>query len=250
MTDITRHEYQGYSIAQQLSDGGYVSLTDMAKINGRLVGDYLRLKSTKAYCEALSPVLGIPITGLIVVRQGGDDKENQGTWAHPELALDFAQWVSPQFRVWANRTLLQQVVEQSVEREPDEYEQLFTKEPKPARALPTYTAAEYVQCAKDIDAMEDSILTRLLRDRLADELSLNQVALPGTREEYTILKVRATELGYTVKEIGTGTALGKYVRARVEPEFQERINKYPVWHYKVTPTLDATIREFFNRKTR
>ncbi|MGK7903861.1 MAG: KilA-N domain-containing protein [Hormoscilla sp.] len=28
---------------------------------------------------------------------------SQGTWVHPEVAIDLAQWLSPQFRIMVNR---------------------------------------------------------------------------------------------------------------------------------------------------
>ncbi len=98
---IIKHDYNG-SIVSQDADG-YVSLTDMSKASGKLVGDYLRLNSTQNYLDALSSDMGIPTSALVKVFKGGNDK--QGTWAHPEIAIDFAQWCSPQFRIWANRTL-------------------------------------------------------------------------------------------------------------------------------------------------
>jgi phage antirepressor YoqD-like protein len=76
----------------------YVSLTDMAKSCGKLTGHWLENKSTKEYLDALSPVTGLPITELLQVFQGGVP-EDQGTWAHPKLAIRFAQWCSADFAV-------------------------------------------------------------------------------------------------------------------------------------------------------
>jgi hypothetical protein len=53
----------------------------MAQAEGKLIGDYLRLDSTKAFLEALSTDMGIPISavdGLVQVRKGGSDKSGQG----------------------------------------------------------------------------------------------------------------------------------------------------------------------------
>lgn len=115
--------------------------------------------------------------------------------------------------------------------------------------LPKRDAIDYIEAQQKLELMEDSILTRLLRDRLIDELSLqnNNLTLPGTKTRYTIVKVRATELGYTAKEIGSGSQLGKFVKRRVEPEFQEQIGRYLAWHYAVTEELDNAIHDYFNR---
>ena len=98
---IIKHDYNGSIISQDAD--GYVSLTDMAQAVGKRVNDYSRLSSTQEYIEALSVDTGIPASALVKTSKGGNEK--QGTWAHPEIAIDFAQWCSPQFRIWANRTL-------------------------------------------------------------------------------------------------------------------------------------------------
>ena len=127
MTAIIKHQFQDYAIGQRSKDS-YVNLTQMCATAGKQVNDYLRLDSTNEYINALSAVTGIPVTsegkglGLVQVKQGGN--QQQGTWAHPEVAIDCAQWVSVDLRIWANRTLVQFIAAQ----------QLPPAEPK---ALPT-----------------------------------------------------------------------------------------------------------------
>ena len=110
MTAIIKHQFQDYAIGQRRKDG-YVNLTEMCATAGKLVADYLRMDSTNEYLSALSAVMGFPITsegkglGLVQVKQGGN--QQQGTWAHPEVAIDCAQWVSVDLRIWTNRTLVQ-----------------------------------------------------------------------------------------------------------------------------------------------
>ena len=110
-TNIVRHEYNGFQIPQRETDQ-YVSLTAMAQAEGKWVNDWARQSSTKEYLTELSTDTGIPLSALVKVYKGGSGI--QGSWAHPEVALDFAQWVSPRFRVWANRTL-RKAVEQKTE---------------------------------------------------------------------------------------------------------------------------------------
>jgi hypothetical protein len=76
----------------------YVSGTDMAQAANKLFADWNRLKSTSEYLQELESVMGIPITDLVQVYQGGIP-ENQGTWLHPKVALRFAQWCSAKFAV-------------------------------------------------------------------------------------------------------------------------------------------------------
>ena len=76
-----------------------VNATEMAKPFGKRSADFLTLKSTNELIRSLSAKTGIPVTALVLVNQGGN---NQGTWMHEDLALIFAQWLSPQFYLWCN----------------------------------------------------------------------------------------------------------------------------------------------------
>lgn len=73
----------------------------MCKANGKLLGHFLALKSTKAYFQAIESDIGIPASKIIEVVKGGNAK-NQGSWGHPEIAILLAQWISPEFHRWCN----------------------------------------------------------------------------------------------------------------------------------------------------
>jgi KilA-N domain len=82
----------------------YVSITDMAQADGKLLADWARLKTTESYLSTLSLVMGIPITSdsdgseaLLYITKGGN--QEQGTWAHPKVAIRFAQWCSDEFAI-------------------------------------------------------------------------------------------------------------------------------------------------------
>lgn len=76
-----------------------VNATEMAKPFGKRCNDFLSTKQTNELISSLSAKTGIPATGLVTVNQGGN---NQGTWLHEDLALIFAQWLSPDFYLWCN----------------------------------------------------------------------------------------------------------------------------------------------------
>jgi len=102
MKALTTHNYNGFAISQ---DGDkYTSLTDMARACGKFVADYLRLDSTTEYLQELSMSMGLTTDQLVRIKRDGKNEE-RGTWAHPEVAIDFAQWCNVSFRIWANRTL-------------------------------------------------------------------------------------------------------------------------------------------------
>ncbi|MGJ3499913.1 p28-like protein (plasmid) [Piscirickettsia salmonis] len=86
------------SIIDQRATDGYVNATALCKAGGKKLNDYQRLSTTKSFLDKLSSVTGIPVTGLIEVRQGGIP-ELQGSWVHPKVAINLGQWVSADFAV-------------------------------------------------------------------------------------------------------------------------------------------------------
>lgn len=72
----------------------YVNVTQMCQAHEKQFNDYARLESTKAFWDALRAETGILVSGLVITIKGGNDKKIQGTWAHSEIAIDCAQWVS------------------------------------------------------------------------------------------------------------------------------------------------------------
>jgi hypothetical protein len=87
--------YNGQDIEQRDTDG-MVNLTDMAKANDVLIGDWKARKTTDRYIAQLSSDMAIPITNILT-----SDKQD-GTWAHPLLAIEFGRWISPAFAIWCD----------------------------------------------------------------------------------------------------------------------------------------------------
>uniref|UniRef100_UPI00402849EB phage antirepressor KilAC domain-containing protein n=1 Tax=Phocaeicola dorei TaxID=357276 RepID=UPI00402849EB len=96
-------QYNGSPITFQKGDSVMVNATEMAKPFGKLVGDWLRLKTTTEFVDALSTDMQIPISALIQVVKGGNGE--QGTWMHEDVALEFARWLSPAFAIWCNKRI-------------------------------------------------------------------------------------------------------------------------------------------------
>jgi phage antirepressor YoqD-like protein len=92
-------QYNGSPITFYKGDSVMVNATEMAKPFGKRCNDFLSTKQTKELISSLSAKTGISATDLVTVNQGGN---NQGTWMHEDLALVFAQWLSPDFYLWCN----------------------------------------------------------------------------------------------------------------------------------------------------
>jgi len=94
---LVPHTYQGSLIQQRAADG-YINATAMCKAAGRPWSRYWEGQTAKAFAAELSSALGIPIAELIQSLVGGNP-ELQGTWVHPQIAINLAQWLSPTFAV-------------------------------------------------------------------------------------------------------------------------------------------------------
>ena len=108
---ILYHEANGLEISQRGVDG-YINATQMCQANGKEWRYYWRLPNTKKYVEALAADLGIDVivnnptcnnyaSALVMTFRGGNSQ--QGTWVHPEVAIDLAAWISVEFRILVNR---------------------------------------------------------------------------------------------------------------------------------------------------
>ncbi|WP_462254191.1 KilA-N domain-containing protein [Ferruginibacter sp.] len=90
-------ELEHIPVTQRITDG-YINATGICKAAGKNFADYARLGSTKEYLDALNADMGIPISELVQQIKGGIP-EYQGTWVHPQVAINLAQWASPKFAV-------------------------------------------------------------------------------------------------------------------------------------------------------
>ena len=104
MGKIKKFEYEGQTISFEFEDGNrMINATQMAKPFRKLVGNFLRLQSTKDYIAALqfrySDVNNEKSREVLRVVQAGDAKL-QGTWMDEKLALKFAAWLAIDFELW------------------------------------------------------------------------------------------------------------------------------------------------------
>ena len=74
---------------------GYLNATAMCKATNKRWYDYNRLDSTQAFINALILKTGIPAFKIIQTESG----RYGGTWIHPQVAINLAQWCSPKIAV-------------------------------------------------------------------------------------------------------------------------------------------------------
>jgi KilA-N domain len=86
------------SVIPQRAADGYINATAMCKAVGKQFNDYWRIGPTQEFLKELSAETGLPVSGLVVTFKGGK-AELQGTWVHPDVAINLGQWCSPRFAV-------------------------------------------------------------------------------------------------------------------------------------------------------
>ncbi|MBR8828788.1 MAG: KilA-N domain-containing protein [Gomphosphaeria aponina SAG 52.96 = DSM 107014] len=234
------HNYLGNLIEQRVADG-YVNLTQMAKTGNKRLGNYLRLNSTRAYLEVLSIETQIRVSGLITISSFTPGKGTGDTWGHPEVAIDLALWISPQFRVWANFTLKQIIQGKETESE---------------RSPKALTAAKATRQIYELVGEINPRITQYLIDHCISEImetlppsrDSNQTKASEGQRLRGVVEI-AEDMGYRCT-LSTRTKLGKYVRERMESDGVKEIRLVngtmrEVWCYEDSEQLREIITMFF-----
>lgn len=103
MNRLTDFEYEGKLI--QVTSEGMYNLTQMCQANGKQVSDFLKLKSTKAYIQETAADAQIPLAEVLIVKSGGCQHWEQGTWGHKLVAIKLARWINVKFELWCDKNI-------------------------------------------------------------------------------------------------------------------------------------------------
>jgi len=113
MEKLIKKTFGGSEVAFEplVADGNVmVNATQMAKIFGKRVNDFLRNESTRNFIYALSQNGNSRFEneftpkGKYVKMVKGHSNVN-GTWLHRLVAIKFAAWLDPYFEVWIYETI-------------------------------------------------------------------------------------------------------------------------------------------------
>lgn len=106
-------QYHGSNVTFEEIDGKImVNATQMAKPFGKRTRDWLVTQQANDLLKALTEAGNLASADLQKVVRGGT---NQGTWFHEEVALLFAQWLSPEFYIACNRKLKELLTTQALQ---------------------------------------------------------------------------------------------------------------------------------------
>lgn len=96
---IVQYSYEGTPISFSNADGVMVNATQMAKAFGKMPRHWLNNQQVKDFLKELATLRNLNPADLVKINNGGN---NQGTWMHEDVALEFARWLSPKFAIWCN----------------------------------------------------------------------------------------------------------------------------------------------------
>lgn len=94
---VVTREVSGHQFGQRASDG-YFNATAMCKaVKGKRFDNYMVRGATKDFLRRLSSNPRNQGFELVKSIRGGP-VERRGIWVHPEVAIDLASWLSPEFK--------------------------------------------------------------------------------------------------------------------------------------------------------
>lgn len=90
---LIQHEVNNSVIPQRGADG-YINATALCHAGGRRWNDYSSSEKAKAFLRVMHARTGIPVVELIQIVTVAGVK---AVWVHPKIAVNLAQWISPEF---------------------------------------------------------------------------------------------------------------------------------------------------------
>jgi len=93
----------GEDLSISVRPDGFVNATQLCKAGKKKFNDWKRLDTTQQLIQVIIADAGIPASAIIDIKKGGNVKNNQGSWIHPDLAVQLAQWISPHFAIQVSR---------------------------------------------------------------------------------------------------------------------------------------------------
>ena len=82
-----------------IREDGFLNATAMCKVGKKEFKHWNSLISTKKIIKSLGDMLKVPSSQLIDVKKGCTSKYQQGSWIHPLLGTNLAQWISIEFSI-------------------------------------------------------------------------------------------------------------------------------------------------------
>ena len=113
-TSIIKFDYKGNQISFMNGKDVMVNATQLAKPYNKRPAEYLRLPDTLKLMNAITRKYGIVENQLVTTSKGGNVSDmgkshivenQQGTWIHRLIAIDYCQWLDIDLKLWCTEKL-------------------------------------------------------------------------------------------------------------------------------------------------
>lgn len=102
---VMTFDYNGFPIEFSLQENVMINATEMAKIFGKNVANYLRNDETKRFLNACLLNANSHLINVTSYQDLVITRKKSGTWFHRIVALEFAAWLDPSFKLWVYATI-------------------------------------------------------------------------------------------------------------------------------------------------
>ena len=232
------YAYQGSEVTFSNGDNVMVNATQMAKVFGKQPNDWLKTEQAQRMIEAIAKtnIFGLADNQLVITIKGGNNPEERGTWMHEDVALVFAQWLSPEFYVWCNnriKELIKNGVSDIRETPSDRMKELDIEEMKARKGI-----ADSLRELMNIETLSPS-WKQILAAKSAEVLSGGEKILPLPKSE---VSYSATDIA---KELGTSsTMVGRISKAN-----NLKTKEYGEWYHDKSKYSSKEVDVFrYNQK--
>jgi hypothetical protein len=232
--DLIPHVAQGATIYQRPADG-YINATALCQAAGKRWNDYVVTGAARSFLTALSAETGIPVSELAQSNRGGDVRF-QGTWVHPQVAVNLAQWLSGEFAVKVSQWV---------------YDWMTGRAQVPRASTVPYHLRRYVANRNSVPAGHFSILVELTQSLIApmeiDGYTLPEDLVPDISDALIFCRWLREEHGIDTKSFpkyGHRYEDGRLVWANAYPD-----ELLPLWrrHFREVWLPKHGVRYFTGR---
>jgi hypothetical protein len=120
----------------------YINATQLCHAGNKKFSHWISLDSTNDIIKELESDAGIPASQLIDSKKGNSSNFQQGSWIHPDLAIQLAQWISPKFALqvskWIRSLFTNGKVEINIKLLKDKEKEIQTKDLRIQQLEDTY----------------------------------------------------------------------------------------------------------------
>ena len=157
---------QGYTIEHRDEDG-FINVTNLCKAGSKQFKHWFSLDKTKAFLQVLSSSVGIPTNELVKYNTGSIHERS--TWAHPQVAINIAQWISPNFDVKVSAWVYEVMMTGKVDISNTKSYRQLQSENKDHKLKIQYLTKKYVKRQPRIDYQERNVVYILTTSNMKKE---------------------------------------------------------------------------------